>query len=397
MTTRSLFEKDTPSSAARPDEQAPVPPQNLDAEESVLGAMMLAAGAITAVSAVLGSEGGDFYRESHAGIYRAALALYARGEPVDAITLPDELDERGELEDVGGKARVVGLTHAELLAAEIPPRNELVEGLVDVGTVGMIAGLPFARKSWLALELAYKIAAGADTVLGHDVLQDGPVIYVWQDDSTAREVERVQAYSGRHDYPPDLRIRFLLNEGIRLPDDLPVLRALVERDRARLLVIDSLYNVLSPRVGLKDEDVALVIAEIKCEICDRTGCTVCLVDTPRGRARATAASTAPTAPSSRPRPCDGRSTSKPTRRTTRSSTSRRPATTSAASVAPPPTGTRTSSRSGSSTRPRRRRTRPSSPPPSSNGSSTTPGSTRRRPFGRRSRVATRASTRRSSG
>src|SRR5437588_10340088 len=83
---------------------APVPPQNLEAEESVLGAMMLSPGAIGAVSEIL--DAGDFYRESHATIYRGALALYAKGEPVDAITLVDELEERGELEDVGGRVRV---------------------------------------------------------------------------------------------------------------------------------------------------------------------------------------------------------------------------------------------------------------------------------------------------
>src|SRR2546421_4430463 len=83
---------------------APVPPQNLEAEESVLGAMMLSPGAIGAVSEVLSP--GDFYRESHAKIYRAALALYAKGEPVDAITLVDELEERSELEDAGGRVRI---------------------------------------------------------------------------------------------------------------------------------------------------------------------------------------------------------------------------------------------------------------------------------------------------
>ena len=82
---------------------APVPPQNLDAEESVLGAMMLSAGAIGAVSEVLDADGREFYRESHAKIYRAALALYAKGEPVDAITLVDELDERGRAR--GGRRR----------------------------------------------------------------------------------------------------------------------------------------------------------------------------------------------------------------------------------------------------------------------------------------------------
>src|SRR5947199_3932860 len=83
---------------------APIPPQNLEAEESVPGAMLLSPGAIGAVSEVL--DAGDFYRESHAKIYRAALALYAKGEPVDAITLVDELEERSELEDAGGRVRI---------------------------------------------------------------------------------------------------------------------------------------------------------------------------------------------------------------------------------------------------------------------------------------------------
>src|SRR5207237_8688855 len=51
-------------------------------------------------------DASDFYRESHANIYRAALGLYAKGEPVDAITLTDELEERAELEAVGGRVRL---------------------------------------------------------------------------------------------------------------------------------------------------------------------------------------------------------------------------------------------------------------------------------------------------
>ena len=65
---------------------APVPPQNLDAEESVLGAMMLSPRAIGAVTESTNLDASDFYRESHGHIYRATLSLYAKGEPVDAIT-----------------------------------------------------------------------------------------------------------------------------------------------------------------------------------------------------------------------------------------------------------------------------------------------------------------------
>ena len=97
---------------------APVPPQNLDAEESVLGAMMLSPGAIGAVSEVLSA--GDFYRASHGMIYRAALDLYAKGEPVDAITLADELERRGELEEIGGRTRINEL--AALVPASVERR-----------------------------------------------------------------------------------------------------------------------------------------------------------------------------------------------------------------------------------------------------------------------------------
>ena len=83
---------------------APLPPQNLEAEEYVLGAMMLSQTAIEAVSDII--DAGDFYRESHAKIYRAALDLFQRGFPVDAITVSDKLDENGELQVIGGKDRV---------------------------------------------------------------------------------------------------------------------------------------------------------------------------------------------------------------------------------------------------------------------------------------------------
>lgn len=81
-----------------------VPPQNLDAEESVLGSMMLSPRAIDAVSEIVTPE--DFYRESHGRIFAAAIGLSAKGEPVDALTLAAELDRQGDLETIGGKFRI---------------------------------------------------------------------------------------------------------------------------------------------------------------------------------------------------------------------------------------------------------------------------------------------------
>jgi len=88
---------------------APVPeptvdPQNLEAEESVLGAMMLSPAACDVCSDLLAPS--DFYRESHGLVYRAALRLHGKGEPVDVITLTAALEESGELEQVGGRVRL---------------------------------------------------------------------------------------------------------------------------------------------------------------------------------------------------------------------------------------------------------------------------------------------------
>src|SRR5438132_3352323 len=78
-----------------------VPPQNLEAEESVLGSMMLSSEAIADVVEIL--EPDDFYRGANAKIYAALRGLYARGEPVDIITTVALLEREGTLDDIGGR------------------------------------------------------------------------------------------------------------------------------------------------------------------------------------------------------------------------------------------------------------------------------------------------------
>src|SRR6478609_67088 len=76
------------------------PPQAIEAEQSVLGAMMLSKDAIADVVEVL--RPGDYYRPAHQLIYDAALDLYARGEPADAVTVSAELTRAGQLSRIGG-------------------------------------------------------------------------------------------------------------------------------------------------------------------------------------------------------------------------------------------------------------------------------------------------------
>ncbi len=94
-----------------------LPPQNLEAEASILGGVLLDNEAINTVIELVKAD--DLYRESHRKIYRAMVDLWDRNEPVDLITLSDQLKARGELEDVGGSAYLAELASQVPTAANI--------------------------------------------------------------------------------------------------------------------------------------------------------------------------------------------------------------------------------------------------------------------------------------
>lgn len=322
---------------------APLPPQDLDAEEYVLGAILLSPNAIDNVRGIL--DPGDFYRESNGRIYRAALSLHELGLPVDGITVAARLLELGQLEDVGGKERVheiaaiapaaanvahhaalvareatrraymlagetlarraresadpdelrayaldllqqqragtalpiEGLTHRQVLELELPADRVLVDDLVPAGAVGVIAAVPESHKSWLAQAIAVRVAAGNGTILGKQVVAQGPVGYFWQDDSTREEAERVKAFEQKHAQPADLPVLWFLNTGLHLPRDIPRIRATVEQNRLALIILDSYYNFLAG-VDLKEAEAEQIVSQLKRDIADPTGCTVLIVD-----------------------------------------------------------------------------------------------------------------------
>lgn len=94
-----------------------VPPHDLEAETSVLGAILLDQAAITHVLDFLHPE--DFYRENNGHIYRAAQNLFREGEPVDNVTLAAELEKLGVLERVGGRAHLAMLQESVPTAANV--------------------------------------------------------------------------------------------------------------------------------------------------------------------------------------------------------------------------------------------------------------------------------------
>lgn len=101
-----------------------VPPQNIDAERAVLGAMLIADGGREAIPRVVEVLGDDpirngFYREAHQRIYAAILNLFERGEPSDLLTVTQELERSNSLENVGGVPYIYEMIESVPTAANV--------------------------------------------------------------------------------------------------------------------------------------------------------------------------------------------------------------------------------------------------------------------------------------
>jgi replicative DNA helicase len=94
-----------------------VVPQNLEAEQSLLGALLIEKDAMLRVADMVRTE--DFYRQAHAEIFQAILDLFEKKEPVDLLSLGNKLGEKGKLESVGGRAYLIELTTVVPTAAHI--------------------------------------------------------------------------------------------------------------------------------------------------------------------------------------------------------------------------------------------------------------------------------------
>ncbi len=124
--------------ASEPRSAGRTPPQDNDAEQSVLGSMLLSKDAIAEVSESV--RGTDFYRPAHETIYDAIVDLYGRSEPADPVTVSAELQRRGELAKIGGAPYLHTLSAQVPIAAnagyyaEIVREKAILRRLVDAGT-----------------------------------------------------------------------------------------------------------------------------------------------------------------------------------------------------------------------------------------------------------------------
>ncbi len=119
-------------------ESVRVPPHDLDAERAVIGAMLVSEAAVSVVAETLDPE--DFYSETHRVLYRAMMSLYARGEPIDQLTLSGELRNVGEFEAIGGRQYVFRLVESVPTAANagryarLVRDKALLRAVIDAGS-----------------------------------------------------------------------------------------------------------------------------------------------------------------------------------------------------------------------------------------------------------------------
>jgi replicative DNA helicase len=145
-----------------------VPPHNVEAEESVLGSMLLSKDAIAEVLELLREE--DFYRPAHRTVFRSILDLYSHGGAVDAVTVAEDLRRNGDLADIGGApflhTLVAGVPTAANAAyyARIVKEAGVLRRLIDVGTRIVQVGYETPQDVERAVDLAeswvYQVAQG---------------------------------------------------------------------------------------------------------------------------------------------------------------------------------------------------------------------------------------------
>jgi replicative DNA helicase len=122
-----------------------LPPQSIDAEQSVLGALLIDRDAVIEVADFLRPQ--DFYRQAHATVYEAVLELYERREPIDIVTVSEALERRDALESVGGSAYLTSLINLTPTAVNAVHYGRIVERKAVlrnlIGAAGKIAAIGY--------------------------------------------------------------------------------------------------------------------------------------------------------------------------------------------------------------------------------------------------------------
>lgn len=110
--------------AKKEEEQGKIPPQNIEAEQAVLGALLVDKDAMFKIAGSLSAE--DFYRDDHRTIYSAMLELFEKRAPIDLVTISDELKKRKEFDQAGGATYLTYLANEVISSAHINQHAQIV-------------------------------------------------------------------------------------------------------------------------------------------------------------------------------------------------------------------------------------------------------------------------------
>ena len=176
----------------------PLPPHNTDAEAAVLGGLLIDRDAVGRVATFLRPV--DFYRERNAAIYEAMLALYERREPVDYLTLADELQRTGRYDEVGGLVYLSSLFNEVPTSLHVEQYARIVEAASLrrrlIRAAGRIAGLGYdeSLEAEKALEEAEQVLfAVAERRLSRDFQKLADVLRAyWEQLLLAADVDRLE-------------------------------------------------------------------------------------------------------------------------------------------------------------------------------------------------------------
>jgi DnaB-like helicase N terminal domain/AAA domain len=311
---------------------AHVPPQNLEAEESVLGAMLVAEPALTRIIDEVKLNAEDFYLDKHRAIFACVHDLYADSKPVDELTVADHLQRLGKVEEAGGKHYVSELAakvpaagnakhYAEIVQRDARLRcviagaqraieaahdgslngeatalseqlrtflsdtataaqavalstveRETVEWLwpkrIPFGMQTLLMGDPGLGKSLLTIDIAAKVTRAGGDVLLLSAEDHAGATIRPRAEAAEADLERLHVVTMRREG---------MEDGLALPDDAAELERLVAKHRARLVIVDPLMAHLPEAVNSwRDQSVRRAMAPLH-RIAQEHACAVLVV------------------------------------------------------------------------------------------------------------------------
>ena len=202
-----------------------IPPQNLEAEMSLLGSILIDKEAMMKIADIIDSE--DFYKNIHGNIYEVMVELYGRNEPLDVLMLGNRLEEKGILENIGGHSYIVSLSNAVPTSSHVEHYAKIVQ-----------------RKSTLRKLLR---AAGEITKLGYQEEADDVSALLDQ------AQQHLYGVSQRHLKKNFTAIKNVLSEAFERIDEL-------HREKGKLRGIPTGFKLLDNLLaGLQKSDLVILI------------------------------------------------------------------------------------------------------------------------------------------